>query len=165
VTTAFLGLLAKGSQDVDGYWSSVINITSISGIIKVAQNHVRHLPLYNGGSCSLQFGFRQFCYNSTKAAASHLTKLLSTELALKGIPVRVNAIAPGIYASEMTMDVVTPEDVDKIGKGVLPVPAKRAGTCVSFSTFSCHLFKPVNFLVQRKWGVLLCISLRALVVI
>ena len=41
VTTAFLGLLAKGSEDVPGYWSSVVNITSISGIIKLAQNHVR----------------------------------------------------------------------------------------------------------------------------
>ncbi|KIM43364.1 hypothetical protein M413DRAFT_444192 [Hebeloma cylindrosporum] len=108
VTTAFLGLLAKGSQDVDGYWSSVINITSISGIIKVAQDH--------------------FCYNSAKAAASHLTRLLSTELALKGIPVRVNATSPGVYSSEMTFDAVTPEDVNKIGKGIVPVPAQRAGT-------------------------------------
>ena len=40
VTTAFLGLLARGSEDIHGYWSSVINITSISGITKLAQNHV-----------------------------------------------------------------------------------------------------------------------------
>jgi NAD(P)-dependent dehydrogenase (short-subunit alcohol dehydrogenase family) len=40
VTAAFLGLLAKGSEDIEGYWSSVINITSISGITKLAQNHV-----------------------------------------------------------------------------------------------------------------------------
>ncbi|TFK40641.1 hypothetical protein BDQ12DRAFT_679794 [Crucibulum laeve] len=108
VTTAFLGLLAKGSEDVEGYWSSVINTTSISGVVKVAQEH--------------------FCYNSSKAAASHLTKMLSTEFALKDIPVRVNAIAPGVYASEMTMDNINAEDVDKIGKGVRPVPARRAGT-------------------------------------
>lgn len=41
VTTAFLGLLAKGSEDIQGYWSNVIVITSISGVIKLAQNHVR----------------------------------------------------------------------------------------------------------------------------
>ena len=41
VTTAFLGLLTKGSDDIPGYWSSVINITSISGILKLSQNHVR----------------------------------------------------------------------------------------------------------------------------
>ncbi|KAF8964221.1 short-chain dehydrogenase [Flammula alnicola] len=108
VTTAFLGLLAKGSEDVEGYWSTVINITSISGLIKVAQEH--------------------FCYNSAKAAASHLTKMLDTEFALKKIPVRVNAIAPGVYASEMTMDEIPSEAVDEIGKGVSPVPARRAGT-------------------------------------
>lgn len=41
VTTAFLGLLAKGSEDVQDHWSNVIVISSISGVIKVAQNHVR----------------------------------------------------------------------------------------------------------------------------
>jgi NAD(P)-dependent dehydrogenase (short-subunit alcohol dehydrogenase family) len=46
VTTAFLGLLAKGSEDTEGYWSSVVNITSISGIIKLAQNHVRLMFLF-----------------------------------------------------------------------------------------------------------------------
>jgi NAD(P)-dependent dehydrogenase (short-subunit alcohol dehydrogenase family) len=40
VTTAFLGLLDKGSHDSEGFSSSVINITSISGIIKLAQEHV-----------------------------------------------------------------------------------------------------------------------------
>lgn len=41
VTMAFLGLLDRGSRDVKGFSSSVINITSISGVIKVAQEHVR----------------------------------------------------------------------------------------------------------------------------
>ncbi|KAF9468620.1 hypothetical protein BDZ94DRAFT_1245857 [Collybia nuda] len=107
VTTAFLGLLDKGSEDVEGFDSVVINITSISGIVKVAQEH--------------------FGYNSAKAAAGHLTKMLATELALKGAKVRVNAIAPGVYASEMTHDIIGPGEVDKVGKGVRPVPAKRAG--------------------------------------
>jgi hypothetical protein len=40
MTTAFLGLLDKGSRDIEGYTSSVINITSISGIVKIAQGHV-----------------------------------------------------------------------------------------------------------------------------
>jgi NAD(P)-dependent dehydrogenase (short-subunit alcohol dehydrogenase family) len=34
VTTAFLGLLAKGSEDKLNYTSCVINITSISGLSK-----------------------------------------------------------------------------------------------------------------------------------
>lgn len=57
--------------------------------------------------------------------------MLSTEYALKGIPVRVNAIAPGVYESEMTADVISGEEnVNKVGNGIQPVPAKRAGTLV-----------------------------------
>ena len=70
----------------------------------------------------------KFCYNSIKAAASHLTKLLSTEIGLKNIPVRVNAIAPGTYESEMTLAEITPEIVNKVGNNLLPLPAGRAGT-------------------------------------
>ncbi|KIY68918.1 short-chain dehydrogenase [Cylindrobasidium torrendii FP15055 ss-10] len=108
VSTAFLGLLDKGSRETPGYTSTIINITSISGLMKLAQEH--------------------FAYNSSKAAASALTKTMATEFALKDIQVRVNAIAPGVYESEMTFDKITPKMVDQIGNGVMPVPAQRAGT-------------------------------------
>ncbi len=50
MTTAFLGLLDKGSRDIEGYTSSVVNITSISGILKIAQRHVSTpLPPFLGG--------------------------------------------------------------------------------------------------------------------
>ncbi|KAG5646530.1 hypothetical protein DXG03_003297 [Asterophora parasitica] len=65
--------LLEGSKDKAGYTSVVINVTSISGVIKLAQEH--------------------FAYNSAKAAASHVTKMLATEFALKKVNVRVNAIA------------------------------------------------------------------------
>lgn len=71
----------------------------------------------------------QFCYNSSKSAASHLTKMLSTEYALKGVQVRVNAIAPGVYESEMTALSLSGEElVNRVGNGIQPVPSKRAGT-------------------------------------
>ncbi|EPS94544.1 NAD-binding protein [Fomitopsis schrenkii] len=54
VTTAFLGLLAKGSEDIPGYTSSVINLGSISGVTKLAQT--------------------KFAYNASKSAVTHLTK-------------------------------------------------------------------------------------------
>ena len=38
---AFLGLLDKGSNDNPEHTSCVINITSVSGIMKLSQNHVR----------------------------------------------------------------------------------------------------------------------------
>ena len=54
--------------------------------------------------------------------------MLATELALKGIPVRVNAIAPGVYESELTFDSIPSEMVNKVGNGIQPIPAGRAGT-------------------------------------
>lgn len=122
VTMAFLGLLDKGTKDQAGYTSSVINITSISAITKLAQQH--------------------FAYNTSKSATSHLTKTLATEFALKGIPVRVNAIAPGVYESEMTKTVIRPEDVDATGSGVLPVPARRAGTGEEMAGTAVYLASP-----------------------
>jgi len=120
VTNAFLGLLDKGSREKEGYTSSVINITSISGIMKLAQKHL--------------------CYNSAKAAASHLTKMLSTEYALKGIPVRVNAIAPGVYESEMTYDKIDGEEfLNLVGNGIHPIPAKRAGTAQEMAGTAVYL--------------------------
>ncbi|KIJ64490.1 hypothetical protein HYDPIDRAFT_28431 [Hydnomerulius pinastri MD-312] len=123
VTVAFLDLLDKGSQDKPGFTSSVINITSISGLIKVAQRH--------------------FCYNSSKAAASHLTRMLSTEFALRGIQVRVNAIAPGVYESEMTHDVIAGQDAtDAVGMPVVSVPAKRPGTASEMAGTAVYLASP-----------------------
>ncbi|KAI0338890.1 NAD(P)-binding protein [Trametopsis cervina] len=110
VTTAFLGLLAKGSEDRAQYTSCVINISSISGHMKLAQNH--------------------FAYNSSKAATAHLTKMMATEFALKNIPVRVCGIAPGVYESEMTAARLAnnPKAVNSVGLGIQPVPADRPGT-------------------------------------
>ena len=54
--------------------------------------------------------------------------MFATELALKGLNVRINAIAPGVYESEMTKATLNPEEIDLVGKGLQPVPAKRAGT-------------------------------------
>jgi len=122
VSTAFLGLLAKGSTDIPGYTSSIINITSISGNIKLAQNH--------------------FCYNSSKAAATHITKMMATELALKKIPVRVCAVAPGVYESEMTYDTITPDKVNVVGKGIIPVPENRPGTAQEMAGTVIYLVSP-----------------------
>ncbi|EKM51630.1 uncharacterized protein PHACADRAFT_261880 [Phanerochaete carnosa HHB-10118-sp] len=124
VTMAFLGLLAKGSEDRANYTSCVINTSSISGLWKLAQNH--------------------FCYNSSKAAAAHLTKMLAAEFALKKIPVRVCGVAPGVYESEMTQDRVTKDEVDGIAMGVSPVPAKRPGSAQEVAGAVIFLVSPAG---------------------
>ncbi|CCL99681.1 uncharacterized protein FIBRA_01702 [Fibroporia radiculosa] len=124
VTTAFLGLLAKGNDDVPGYTSSVINIGSISGNTKLAQN--------------------KFAYNSTKAAVTHLTKMLATELALKKIPVRVCSVAPGVFESEMTDAAITPEMVNKHGQSIVPTPENRAGTAQELAGTVIYFVSPAG---------------------
>ena len=82
MTTAFLPLLQKASDIHHGYSGTVINITSISGIVKHSQHH--------------------FAYNASKAAAIHVNTMLSSEVASNGLRVRINGIAPGVFPSEMT---------------------------------------------------------------
>ncbi|RAK71744.1 SDR family NAD(P)-dependent oxidoreductase [Aspergillus fijiensis CBS 313.89] len=82
VTSAFLPLLQKSSEQAHGWSSTVINITSISGIVKTSQHH--------------------FAYNASKGAAIHLTKMLAHEISSSGLRIRVNNIAPGVFPSEMT---------------------------------------------------------------
>ncbi|KAG6021418.1 hypothetical protein E4U19_004871 [Claviceps sp. Clav32 group G5] len=81
-TAAFLPLLQASSERHQGWSGTVINITSISGLVKTAQKH--------------------FDYNASKAAAIHLTRMLSSEIASAGLKIRVNGIAPGVFPSEMT---------------------------------------------------------------
>ncbi|KAI5806145.1 hypothetical protein EDC01DRAFT_609238 [Geopyxis carbonaria] len=86
-TVAFLPLLQAAPQD---HGSSVITISSMSGLTKSAQGH--------------------FSYNASKAATVHLTKMMSAEFIQTGI--RVNSIAPGYFPSEMTAK----DSDDKTGK-------------------------------------------------
>lgn len=109
MTTAFLPLLQKGSEQKRGWSSTVINITSISGIVKVSQHH--------------------FAYNASKAAALHLTKMLAHEVMTSNLRIRVNNIAPGVFPSEMTTN-----ESDEKQKSFIPkekyeqkVPAARPG--------------------------------------
>lgn len=74
----------------------------------------------------------QFAYNSAKAANTHLTKMLATELARRKIPVRVNALAPGVFESEMTRDLLQEKGVHGVAQGMQPVPMGRVGRWVSW---------------------------------
>jgi len=57
--------------------------------------------------------------------------MLATEISLKKIPVRVNSIAPGVFASEMTFETITgPDEMARVAQSLLPVPAGRPGTYV-----------------------------------
>lgn len=106
-TVAFLPLLAAAPPN---HTSSVIVISSMSGLMRHAQGH--------------------FAYNAAKGATAHLSKLMSREFAPTGV--RVNSIAPGYFPSEMTMktsDERNKVDMpdEKVKNKGHSVPAGRAG--------------------------------------
>ncbi|KAL5353609.1 hypothetical protein ACLOAV_001646 [Pseudogymnoascus australis] len=108
MTTAFLPLLQKSSELHHGYSGTVINISSISGIVKSSQHH--------------------FGYNASKAASIQLTKLLASEVANNGLKVRINSIAPGVFPSEMTAGESGTDQKSHIDKEKYQkLPAKRPG--------------------------------------
>jgi NAD(P)-dependent dehydrogenase (short-subunit alcohol dehydrogenase family) len=82
MTTAFLPLLQKATEHQYGYSGTVINISSISGMVKSTQHHPS--------------------YNASKAATIHLNRMLANEVAENGLKIRINSIAPGVFPSEMT---------------------------------------------------------------
>ena len=109
-TTAFLPLLEKSTELHPGWSSTVLNITSISGLVLKSQGH--------------------FSYNASKGAAIHLTKLLASEVSNHGIKIRINSIAPGVFPSEMTTggqssDENMKSEIEKDKYGHLP--ARRPG--------------------------------------
>ncbi|KAL3963614.1 short chain dehydrogenase reductase family protein [Purpureocillium lilacinum] len=81
-TVAMLPLLQACTERHPGWSATVINVTSISGLVKTSQHH--------------------FSYNASKAAAIHLTRMLASDIAATGLKIRVNSIAPGVFPSEMT---------------------------------------------------------------
>ncbi|KXJ89859.1 hypothetical protein Micbo1qcDRAFT_165244 [Microdochium bolleyi] len=107
-TMAFLKMLDAGNKARESAgqaqqqqpWSQVVVISSIGGFNK--QN--------TGG----------FAYGQSKAAAIHLVKQLS--IALPRWDVRVNAICPGLYPSEMSAPIIA-----KGGIGKDMIPLNRAG--------------------------------------
>ncbi|KAI5921182.1 hypothetical protein F4810DRAFT_702499 [Camillea tinctor] len=108
-TAAFLPLLQKSSERHAGWSGTVVNISSISGLVKAPQHH--------------------FAYNASKAAAIHLTRMLASEVAGNGLQVRVNSIAPGVFPSEMTTAGSGGDQKSAIAreKYAQKVPAARPG--------------------------------------
>jgi len=105
MSMTFLPLLAKGGNVTPGYSSQVINVSSISGYMKGSSNG-------------------QFAYASSKAAATHLSRMLATTFT--GTKVRVNTIAPGVFPSEMTTGSSDEDNKSRIESG-MSNPAGRPG--------------------------------------
>ncbi|KAF2708314.1 NAD(P)-binding protein [Pleomassaria siparia CBS 279.74] len=124
MTTAFLPLLQKSTETHYAYSGCVINISSISGLVKISQGH--------------------FSYNASKAGIVHLNRMMATEVAKAGLKIRINSIAPGVFPSEMTTEGSKDDqksEMSKEHKGMLPSqrPGKESdmATAILFAA-SCQ---------------------------
>jgi 3-oxoacyl-[acyl-carrier protein] reductase len=109
-----------------GQWSRVIDV-SLNGFFNVTQPLLLPMMATRWGrvisisSVAALTGNRgQANYAAAKAGLHGATKSLAIELASRGVT--VNAVAPGIIATDMTKGVFTKEGIEQL------VPMKRAGT-------------------------------------
>ncbi len=101
VTGPFLYSRAVLSHMISRKCGSIVNVSSIWGLV--------------GSSCEVH-------YSTTKAALIGMTKALAKEVGPSGI--RVNAIAPGVIATEMNQ-ALSEEDMDSL---IDETPLCRIGT-------------------------------------
>ena len=99
------GFLETTREDFD----HVLDL-NVASVFELAQAAARRMVDGDGGSTvllasmmSFQGGFDIAAYAASKGAVAQLAKALSNELAGRGV--RVNAVAPGYVATDMTADL------------------------------------------------------------
>ncbi|PBK64219.1 NAD(P)-binding protein [Armillaria solidipes] len=142
VVRVFQSLLIKGAHSRPQGTSSVINISSVAAT-------------YNSqgpGTC--------LAYSATKAALDKLTLVLGMSFAERGIPIRVNALQPGFFASQMVGPGVLETSKTKVPGFLAPVPARRHGTRVMFGCSEAEIGTAATYLAVSDYtnGALLSID-------
>lgn len=134
-------------------WSAVID-TNLSGVWRVAKHGAAAMRAAGtGGSIiniasitALRPTYMLSAYSASKAGVDHITRVMALEVARHGI--RVNAIAPGYFITEINRDFFESADGDKMLKritmrrvgekpelsGALLLLASEAGSYMTGST-------------------------------
>ncbi len=132
---ALLCARTVGARMIKQKSGSIINIASVAGISAFAQSAA---------------------YNCSKAALIMLTKTLAAEWAPHGI--RVNAICPGIFATDMTKDMLEDKGFQEMVKRGVPlgryaVPEELAGAAVYLASDAASYTTGHALVVDGGWTI------------
>lgn len=134
-------MVRKNALDTDlDTWQRIldVNVSGAFRMAKCAQPHLLRSPRASIVSISSTHAFlaakNSIAYSTSKAALSHLTRLLALEWAEWGI--RVNAVAPTVVPSPMTDDVLSdPAYIERkmsaipLGK---PIPPESVAAAIAY---------------------------------
>jgi NAD(P)-dependent dehydrogenase (short-subunit alcohol dehydrogenase family) len=119
---------APDSETFDGDWDAVMTVNA-TGSMYMVRAFLGQLKESNGriinlaSIMSIATGPGLVAYAASKGAVLQMTRALAQDLAEHGI--RVNAIAPGVIETPMT--VATRENPEAIGRFMAHTPMKRPG--------------------------------------
>ncbi|PBK89355.1 NAD(P)-binding protein [Armillaria gallica] len=122
VVRAFQSLLIKGARSRPQGTPSVINVSSV------------------GAQMNTQTPLSSVAYLMTKSALDKLTLVLGSSFAQRDIPIRVNVLSPGVFASQLiSLEVLEAIKTKPLRGMVAPIPAKRQGTEVEMGMTAVYL--------------------------
>lgn len=126
---------AVGNQMIRQKSGNIISVASVAGIMAFAQSSA---------------------YNCSKAAIIMLTKTLAAEWAQYGI--RVNAICPGMFATDMTKGILEDKGTKDMIKNRVPLkrhgtPDELAGTAIYLASDASSYVTGHALVVDGGWTV------------
>lgn len=126
---------AVGAQMIRQKSGNIVSVASVAGIMAFAQSSA---------------------YNCSKAAIIMLTKTLAAEWAQYGI--RVNAICPGIFATDMTKGLLEDKGFKDMVKNRVPmkryaVPEELAGAAIYLASDASSYVTGHALVVDGGWTV------------
>lgn len=135
----------------DRTYDRIMDVNLRSGLV-LARHALPHLA-ERGGAMVFTASIAALCgssavglYSMTKAALVAMTRNLAVEWGPRGV--RVNAVAPGLIATDMTRPVV--EDPQRSGARIAATPLRRVGESADVAGAVTYLAAPASAFVTGQ---------------